>query len=357
MNVTVIGGGNIGTLMGAEIASLGYDVTIYTKQNPDSWEKSIDVFDAADKLLLTGNLKCVTDSMEEALTLADVIFITVPAQLFEKTCCDMLPFIRANQIIGVVPGSGGAEFAFARLIHKGCTLFGLQRVHSIARLKERGKSVYMLGKKSELLAGVIPSSRSEEISDLVSDMLKIPCVALPNYLAVTLTPSNPILHTTRLYSMFKDYSRGDVYSKNFLFYEEWTDRSSEVLFSCDKEVQNLCRAIPLDLEKVVSLPVYYESDTPKKLTQKIRSIKAFSGLTSPMNEIGDNAWIPDFSSRYFTADFSYGLKIIIDLCELFSVDCPNLKMVWNWYLLKNPLKDSAFFKLSLSKEELLRLYR
>jgi len=50
-----------------------------------------------------------------------------------------------GQMIGVVPGSGGAEFAFKGCIDKRCVLFGLQRVHSISRLKEYGKAGHMLG--------------------------------------------------------------------------------------------------------------------------------------------------------------------------------------------------------------------
>ena len=43
MNITIIGGGNVGTLMAAEFASKGHRVTIYTS-GPEKWEKSISVY-------------------------------------------------------------------------------------------------------------------------------------------------------------------------------------------------------------------------------------------------------------------------------------------------------------------------
>ncbi len=355
MNVTIIGGGNIGTLMAAEMANYGHSVTVYTSK-PKAWSNLIQVFDANEGHILTGKLSVVTDSLENAVNNAEIILITFPAQVFQSIAEKLLPLVNSNQIIGVIPGSGGAEFAFSELIKKGCTLFGLQRVHSIARLKEYGKSVYMLGKKAELQIGVIPRRKTEAVADIVSKLFKMPCVCLANYLCVTLTPSNPILHTTRLFAMFEDYEEGTFYDRNFLFYEEWSNKSSEILFACDKELMELCRVIPLELEDdVKSLRIHYESSTPEALTEKIQSINAFKGLTSPMKCVGDGKWIPDFNSRYFTADFGFGLKIILDLCEEFNVNSPSIKKVWQWYINTTNANEN-YFKLNITKNDLIGLY-
>ncbi len=355
MRVAVIGGGNIGTLMAAEMAYNGHDVVVYTS-NPDCWNKSVEVYDSDSNYLFSGEIGMVTSSLDKAIRKAEIIFVTLPSHMFVDIAEQMYPYVTSNQAIGIVPGSGGAEFAFGRLISKGCTFFGLQRVHSIARIKERGKAVYMLGKKDMLHIGAVPASCANKMAEAMVDLLKIKCVTLKNYLCITLTPSNPILHTTRLYSMFKDYRPETFYPRNFLFYEEWTDDSSEVLFLCDKELQMLCKVIPIDLTQVVSLPIYYESTTPQRLTKKIQSINAFKGLTSPMKAVDADKWVPDFSSRYFTSDFSYGLKIILDLCELFSVDAPNIRRVWEWYVSVRPELNDSGFKLGLNKDELLKLY-
>lgn len=36
-------------------------------------------------------------------------------------------------------------------------------------------------------------------------------------------------------------------------------------------------------------------------------------------------------SRYFTAEFSFGLKAIKDKCDLFNVKNENITKVWKWY--------------------------
>lgn len=92
----------------------------------------------------------------------------------------------------------------------------------------------------------------------IEGIFNIPCVSLPNYLSVSLTPSNPILHTSRLYSMFKDYTPGKKYDRNFLFYKEWSLEVAQLMISCREEelgmgtVLEFCREyqyVPADFEQ------------------------------------------------------------------------------------------------------------
>lgn len=359
MNVTIIGGGNIGTLMAAEIAKAGHDVSIYTNKI-ESWNTTIEVADNKNNLLFEAQIKKITDDLNEALAHADMIFITYPAFKFDELAEEMIKLVSGKEAIGIIPGSGGAEFAFKPLIEKGCTLFGFQRVHSIARLCEYGKRVFMLGRKPDISIASIPSGAAEKISNILTDIFKIPCNILPNYLNLTLTPSNPILHTTRLYTMFKEWRKGVTYNKNILFYEEWTDEASDMLIKCDNEVQSLCNKIPLDLSMVKSLKDHYESYDIEAMTKKISGIEAFKGLTSPMKE-EDGGYIPDFESRYFTADFPFGLKIIKDMAELFELETPYIDIVWKWYEECVSSQESRgnvkkFELKGITKEEFIKMY-
>lgn len=355
MKITIIGAGNIGTAMAVEMAAKGHSVVMYSSK-PDLWSKTICEYDVEDNLLASGEIAKATSDLKEAVSDAEMIVITVPSFMFGSLGQELESLVNPSQIIGVVPGSGGAEFAFAGLIQKGCTFFGLQRVHCIARLKEYGRSVHMLGKKNNLYVGTIPSDRSQLITGLLESLFDIPCVATKNYLAVTLTPSNPILHTSRLYSLFHDYHEGITYPHNYLFYGEWTDEASDLLIRCDSEEQQLCDAIPLDLSDVVSLQKYYESPTDKAMTAKIRSIKAFDGLNSPMIKVHEG-WIPDWSSRYFIADFPFGLKIIKDIARLFDVSTPSIDLIWDWYASNCPENAANAFQLNMGKQELISHYK
>ena len=253
-----------------------------------------------------------------------------------------------------MPGSGGAAFAFYNLIQKGMILLGMQRVHSISRLKSYGQSVYMLGRKEELHIGTIPAYAVDRYKEIVENLFSIKTDTLPNYLNVTLTPSNPILHTARLYALFHAQPRDYEYADNPLFYEEWDDESSEVLLNFNDELMQICDKLPLDVSGVISLRIYYESDSIESMTAKIRNMEELKGLGSPMCKSG-NGWKVDWNSRYFTADFPFGLKILIDIAKLFDVETPEMNKVWKWYLGTGTIE--SVFEMPVDKEQFIEFYK
>ena len=66
------------------------------------------------------------------------------------------------------------------------------------------------------------------------------------------------------------------------------------------------------------------------MTRKLCSIKAFKGLKTPMAE-ADGGVIPDLHSRYFTADFSYGLAIIKQVADFAGIRTPHIDEILKWY--------------------------
>ena len=176
-----------------------------------------------------------------------------------------------------------------------------------------------------MFVAALPQNRTKECCTIIEKIFDIKTSPLPNYLNITLTPSNPILHTTRLRILYKDYQPGAVYTTVPLFYEDWNNETSELLLKCDAEVQNICKKLSqFDLSLVKSLKTHYESNTVEAMTKKISSI------TSPTVCV-DGGYIPDFNSRYFTSDFSYGLTILIQIADFAGVKVPNMKDTLNWY--------------------------
>lgn len=330
MNITIVGGGNIGTQFAVHCAHKGHSVTIFSSK-PERFSKNIRCVDAQGNVFCTGTLRQATADPIVAFADADVIFVTVPADCMVPYAQQIHPHIRPGVKLGLIPGTGGGECVFREALEKGAVIFGLQRVPAVARLREYGSTVCSTGYRSELFAAALPRRYSADCCQLLSDIFDIPCTALPDYLNLTLTPSNPILHTTRLKNLYGDYAPGVVYPEIPLFYQHWNNETSRLLLACDAEVQLLCSALDhFDLTGVKSLKVHYESDTPEKMTAKIASIPAFQGLTSPSIPV-DGGFIPDFSSRYFTADFSYGLTILVQLAQIAGISAPNMKETLQWY--------------------------
>ncbi len=260
------------------------------------------------------------------LKFADIVISTLPSNIFALHAHEYLRFVENGCYFGVMPGLGGKEFYVSSKVN----FFSFQRVHGVSRIKEYGNSVYDLGKRELLHIAGRTKTDCIFLAGFFEKMLGIKCECVPNYLNITLTPSNPILHTSRLYSLGMKEVSGYL-KKDYLFYEDWDDHASEILISMDEELQNICKELsPLDLSKVVSLRIHYESNTVKEMTEKIRSIKAFNGLKSPLLK-SDSGYVFDRESRYFVEDFLFGLLIIYDFSKTLKVSTPTIDKVIKWY--------------------------
>lgn len=357
MKITIVGGGNIGTQFAVHCAAKGHAVTMYTSK-PKQFQKQLSIVDDTGVVTLEGEIHTVTNDAEQAFSTCDIIFITMPAYCMQELAKRIEPYANSNLTIGIVPGTGGGECAFQSCLERGATVFGLQRVPAIARLTRYGAQVCSTGYREVLHVAALPYHQTEACCKLITDIFEKTCQALPNYLNLTLTPSNPILHTTRLCKIFQDYHEGMIYEQLPLFYEGWDDASSELLLACDAEVQALCSAMKeFDLSYVNSLKKHYESDTAEALTRKICSIQSFKGIRTPAVAV-EGGFVPDLTSRYFTADFPYGLTIIKQIATFAEVDTPYIDKTLRWY--QNVVGAHAEFQYKEyginNYEEFIRFY-
>jgi hypothetical protein len=357
----------------------------------DHFTGHVSVVDKNGNTIHEGDICKAVSDPREAFPEADMIMITMPPTMMIPLSEIIYDNTDAHTMIGFVPGNGGFELAFSNCIERGNVLFGIDRVPAIARITKRGQTVCCSGYKDELYVGAIPSEYTETCAALIESIYDIPCVRLPGFMALTLTPSNPILHTARLKVIFGDYKPGVTYEKLPLFYEEWDDESSALLLACDDEIQEICRKLPdFGLEYVVSEREFYHADTPEEMTAAISTEESLMGLTTPsvpadsaavknrglwglrsgrqqqkkriqahMDRIsrwknskeacssGDqqkcsdagpaescadrHELIPDLHSRYFTADFPYGLSVIKQIGDIAGAETPHLDGLLDWY--------------------------
>lgn len=328
MKITIVGGGNIGTQFAVHCAEKGHEVTVVTSK-PEVFCKHLTIVDENGNVTHEGNIYHATSDPVAGYGDADFIMVTLPANMMKACADEVFKCSRKDAIIGVVPGNGGSECAFHQSIERGNTFFLMERVPAIARLIEKGKRVKSTGYRGELHIASLPSAKAQECCKIIKGIFDIPCIAIPGILNLTMTPSNPILHTTRMRTIFADYRDGVVYDHIPLFYEDWNDESSRLLLACDEEVQKICRALP-GIQYVRSLRDHYESDTAEAMTRKLSSIPAFRGIGTPSVKV-EGGYIPDLHSRYFTADFSFGLSVIQQIGAFAGVETPSIDATMDWY--------------------------
>ena len=322
IKVCICGGGSLGHVCAGVLASRpGVTVNILSG-HPEKWTGSIEVTDPQGKTF-TGRLNRVSSRAEEVITESDIVLLCVPGYLIEKTLKDIKPFIGAAAV-GTIVSSTGFFFFAHDILPKDTRLFGFQRVPFISRVKEYGKSASLLGYKNSLLVALenIPDSFRTTLQELFITPVEL----ADSFYQVSLTNSNPILHTGRLYTMFNS-RESHIFDHNILFYREWTDEASQCLIDMDAEFFRLLGR--LGVSGIPTLLDYYESTDAQSLTRKISSIPAFLNITSPMVQV-PGGWKADFTSRYFTEDFPFGLRWIKELCKQNGVPTPVIDNVYNW---------------------------
>ena len=334
--ITVIGGGNMGSILSVKFSQM-HDVTLFLNapyEKVEEYHKDMLIYNEDNNVFVKGKINKITEDLEEAVKDAEWIFITYPAFLFGSFSKVLIPLLKEGQHLVGIPGSGGFELHFKDALNKGVTLTGLQRVHSVARIMKKGQEVRESGVRTGIRCASIPMAFNKEASDFLSKCYSLPVEPLNNYLNVTLLNSNPILHTSRLYSVFKDFVTVKEYDTLPLFYEEWSLASSNLLIEMDKELFSMFDALKehgIIVNQITTLLEHYDSTNAVEMTKKLNSINSLKGLTTPNVKNEKGKYLPDLNSRYFTADFPYGLDILLSYAHLLKTPCPKMQMVSDWY--------------------------
>jgi len=327
--ICICGGGNLGTVIAGVAAARGYKVDMLTR-SPERWSQTVAVTDPEGKCF-RGNLNRVSADPEDVIPGSGIVLVCLPATAMSEELRRIKLFLDKGAAVGSVFCCTGFFVMALRELGVDAALFGFQRPPFIARVNRYGESASLLGYRKVMRIGFwdMDEERVSDVSSILEDIHATPVDVLRHPLQATLTNSNPILHTSRLYDMFS--RREEAMPCIPKFYEEWTDSSSAVLIAADSEFQSLLHELNLDDGDIPPLIDYYESQDAASLSRKIRSIGAFKGLLAPMKETAPGCFYPDFASRYFTEDFTYGLLMIKLVGELKGVSMPVIDRMLTWY--------------------------
>lgn len=331
MRIVICGGGSLGHACAGILSNIsGVTVDLLTNR-PEQWNRQFKV-NLPHGSTLTGELGRITNNPADVIPNADWVFLCLPAFRVEAEIIKIKTFLSKDTILGAVFGCTGFFLYAHEHLPSSTKLFAFQRVPYISRVVEYGKEVNLLGYRDKLIMAVENIEHKDLFRKQIEEYFSEATELADSFYEVTLSNSNPILHTGRLYSMWKDWD-GKPFDRCSLFYKEWTLQTSQLEVEMDREFFNLLHKLNVSTAHISTLLEHYESTDAEGMTFKIRSIESLSTIFSPMKQV-EQGWIPDFESRYFTEDFPFGLKTIYNLAKEHDVDCPNIEMVLKWGLSK-----------------------
>ena len=291
--------------------------------------------DTPDGLTLRGKIERISNQPSEVIPGADVVLLCLPGFMIEQQLRLLKDYLLPQTFVGSVFSSTGFFFEALQILDAHQPLWGFQRVPFISRVETYGQSAHLLGYKEahNIAVEQVGEADRRAFAELMATWFERPVRLLHNYYEASLTNSNPLLHTSRLYTMFGGENEGRTYDRMLLFYEEWTEEAADLYIKMDEEFFRLLSLLPVEQGYLPTALNYYESHDAASLARKLSSIQGFKGITSPMKQTA-GGWVADYPSRYFTEDFPFGLKYIWQLAHEKGVSCPYIDRVYAWGMSK-----------------------
>ena len=316
MNITVVGTGNVGTTLAADLSHKGHKVTILKTSDKCSSEhydimKSTKTVSVLDDYIgnYTAKIHNVTESFEEAVSGAQIIMICVQTNYHEEIIRKMSAFLKDGQIIMFVPG-----YLSTCYVLKHCT----QRVLCVemesspidCRLVSPCVS-RVLFKNVINPIGIYPRAGIESARAVI-DKLAFPYRLTSGVVEAALHNPNLIVHTVgAVFSI----PRIEITNGEYWMYREvFTPHVWNVCESLDNEKISVMRALGIEKEQR-----YVEACQERNFINDERSpLDSFFDYAHNSSPKGPS--VPD--SRYITEDVSQGLVLLESLGALVGVPTP-----------------------------------
>ncbi|SHM65988.1 NAD-dependent glycerol-3-phosphate dehydrogenase N-terminus [Pseudomonas asturiensis] len=367
LKVAICGGGRTGHLNAILFKQLpNVQVSMLTR-NPQIIEQHIRQTPMQallpDGSTLSARLDRVTTDAKAAVEDADIVIITVPAHARPQTLQAIAPYLSVSKpvYIGAIPGFCGFDWlAEATLAERSnLVIWGMKDVPHTAFELTPGRSVKMGGGKSQLYVATHAreSRKSRQQLQEILCTLYGPCVTmLDHYLEITLTPGNPIMHSSVIYGLIGPYGQWHrkIFPQRMCWWTECPELGAYFLERMDQESQALCAVISqrmgIDLSSVKSLKQEIVEAYGDQIRDQssmlsiLRTNQAYNDILAPMVPADDNraGYVIERESRAFNEDVAYGLVLLVEMARRFELRVPYIEEVLNWSIAyMQGLRDSA----------------
>ncbi|WP_207281998.1 NAD/NADP octopine/nopaline dehydrogenase family protein [Pseudomonas sp. FW300-N2F2] len=305
----------------------------------------------------------VSTEAKVAVEDADIVIITVPAHARPQVLQDIAPYLSTTKpvYVGAIPGFCGFDWlAQATLADKpNLVIWGMKDVPHTAFDLKPGRSVKMGGGKSQLYVATHARETQASRQQLQQMLSRLygPCVTLlDHYLEITLTPGNPIMHSSVIYGLIGPYGQWHrkIFPQRLCWWTECPELGAYFLERMDEESQNLCAVISqrmgVDLSSVKSLKqeiveAYGEQIRDRSsMLSILRTNRAYNDILAPMVPADGNrpGYVIERQSRAFNEDVAYGLVLLVEMAKRFELKVPYIEEVLQWSIAyMEGLRDSA----------------
>ena len=326
--VTVMGGGNGGFAVSANLTLRGFEVSLY--EDP-RFAASIEQI-RANRTIHLDNTYCpehsgtavlakVTTDLEEALAGADIILPVSPAYAQETVAKSLVPFIREGMSICLTPGSCGGGLVYAKIFHEAGVINKVKLCEMstlpFATRKVNRDTVRILLEVPKIYFAAFPAKDNQEMYEAVRQLY--PAIVLfHDVLETALNNGNIDSHPA---PVVLNAGKIEYYKKHYHYKEGITPSVAKVNEAINRERQAICRAFgyePIDIkQRLVETGYCKPADTLYDMYRTSEGI--FMDIAGP----------DDLSGRYLTEDAPCSLVFCANLAKQVGVPTPLMDSIAN----------------------------
>ena len=325
MNVTVIGAGNGGKAVAADMTLAGHEVTLF--EFPQFAESLVEVKKAGGINLIGAGrngfakLHTITDDIQEALDNPEIIVNVMSAFghiVSAKACA---PYLKDGQIVVLNPGSTLGSLAYLQVLKAEGTTAKIKigDVHTLTyAARGSGADVRILLEVKKLWLAAFPAVDTSEVLAKFKQLYPVTEAGI-NILDVGLNNGNPIAHPgpALLNAGRVEYARGEFYH----YKEGITPHVANIVQALDDERLALC-----DKMGYAAIPTTERMHMMGYATTNSSLYEAYN--TSPVF-CGEHPIKGPYSvmDRYFVEDTMYGLVTWSSLGRNIGLATPTIDAV------------------------------
>lgn len=350
--VSIFGAGNAGLTAAYHFTQQGCQVALYGSSGFDDQIHAISADGGITSLskfhgvsLEYGGFESIdllTTDIDQAIAYSDILILPVPSFAQEPLFKQMLPYLKSNQTIVLMPGNYGSLALNQLKIELGYQDLNLNFVDAIsipwATRITGNAEIAILGMKSFLPIAALPASKTEEILALLQPIFPLKLTALENVIAAGLENINfgghPLMTTLNIGLL-------ENFPGKFNYYTDCcSPATAKACESMDKERLAVGEAMGLALKsELEAMNELYEMDA-----------KSVYELNKTSQTHGSVNGAPDSSTnRYITEDVPYLLVPCIEFAKLLGVKTPIAISVLH---LTNAFNEADYFNSGRTLEKM-----
>ena len=353
--LVVCGGGNSSHVLIPFLNDSIFDVYVYTSR-PECWAETIHLewHDGSGNVIDTtsGKIRKASDNPEELFHDADYVVFCMPVNQYRVALHKIAPHLCRNKdvVICTLYSQGGWNW----MVDEVKCIYGLGHIVTFAfglipwicRVKEYGRTGIVYGvSKVANFAAVYPQHyfdivKEEFIEPICNNKIVHERVEQsPNFLSLTLSADNQIIHTSRCLGLHKVYGK-EWNTKDDVpwFYKDWDDVSSEILQNLDADytgIRNKFKSLFPNkdfsyMKDYMELEKFGYDSTIADIKSSFTEYGTLDAIPTPVVLNENGKWEIDRSHRFFMDDIFYGNCIAKWIAEQFNIDTPAIDEILTW---------------------------